>query len=32
MLAQLERLGRLRDSGVLSEDEFNAQKARILRA
>jgi len=26
----LERIGRLRDSGVLSEDEFKAEKARVL--
>jgi putative oligomerization/nucleic acid binding protein len=31
LLDQLERLGRLRDSGVLSEDEFQAQKAALLR-
>jgi hypothetical protein len=30
LLAQLERLGNLRDSGVLSDAEFQAQKARIL--
>jgi hypothetical protein len=30
MLAQLERLGQLRDSGVLTEEEFAAQKAKIL--
>ncbi|GAB7006148.1 hypothetical protein JCM18899A_36210 [Nocardioides sp. AN3] len=30
MIAQLEKLGRLRDSGVLSDAEFEAQKARIL--
>ncbi|MBJ7339637.1 SHOCT domain-containing protein [Mycolicibacterium sp.] len=30
VLEQLERLGRLRDSGVLTEDEFAAQKARLL--
>jgi Short C-terminal domain len=30
LLAQLERLGKLRDSGVLNEAEFQAQKARIL--
>ncbi len=30
VLAQLERLGRLRDSGVLTEGEFTAQKARLL--
>jgi Short C-terminal domain len=29
-LAALERLGRLRDSNVLDEDEFEAEKARIL--
>lgn len=29
-VALLERLGTLRDSGVLSEDEFAAEKARIL--
>jgi hypothetical protein len=31
LLDQLERLGRLRDSGVLTEDEFQAQKAALLR-
>lgn len=30
MLEQLERLGQLRASGVLTEEEFAAQKARIL--
>jgi hypothetical protein len=30
VLAQLERLGKLRDGGVLTEDEFAAQKARLL--
>jgi hypothetical protein len=30
MIAQLEKLGRLRDSGVLSEAEFEVQKAKIL--
>jgi hypothetical protein len=30
MLAQLERLGQLRDAGVLTEEEFATQKARIL--
>lgn len=30
VLDQLERLGKLRDSGVLTEDEFEAQKAAIL--
>jgi hypothetical protein len=29
-VAQLERLGALRDSGVLTEAEFQAQKAKIL--
>lgn len=28
--AELERLAQLRDSGVLTEDEFQAQKSRIL--
>jgi hypothetical protein len=31
-VAQLERLGQLRDSGVLSTDEFDAEKKRILEA
>lgn len=30
VLERLERLGALRDSGVLTEEEFAAQKARIL--
>jgi hypothetical protein len=30
LLDQLERLGRLRESGVLTEDEFQAQKAALL--
>jgi hypothetical protein len=30
MLAQLEKLGELRDKGVLTEEEFSAQKARLL--
>lgn len=30
MLSALERLAALRDSGVLTEDEFALQKARIL--
>ncbi|MCV7227666.1 SHOCT domain-containing protein [Mycolicibacterium komossense] len=30
LLSQLERLGQLRDSGVLSDDEFASQKARLL--
>lgn len=29
-LAQLRTLGELRDQGVLTEDEFTAQKAKIL--
>jgi len=31
-LAQLERLGNLRQQGVLSEAEFAAEKARLLQA
>lgn len=30
VIAQLERLGRLRDDGVLTDAEFSAQKARLL--
>ena len=30
VIAQLERLGELRASGVLTEAEFDAQKARLL--
>jgi Short C-terminal domain len=30
VLAQLQRLATLRDSGVLTHAEFEAQKARIL--
>lgn len=30
LIAQLEKLGRLRDSGVLSEAEFEVQKAKLL--
>jgi len=30
MLAQLQQLGELKQSGVLTEAEFEAQKARIL--
>jgi hypothetical protein len=30
MLSQLQQLGELRDSGVLTETEFEAQKAKIL--
>jgi hypothetical protein len=29
-LEELERLSKLRDSGALTEAEFNAEKARIL--
>ncbi len=29
-IAQLKQLGELRDSGVLTEEEFAAQKAKIL--
>jgi hypothetical protein len=29
-IAQLQLLGQLRESGVLSEEEFQAQKQRIL--
>jgi hypothetical protein len=32
LIGQLERLGRLRDSAVLTEDEFQEQKAALLRA
>lgn len=31
LLNQLERLGKLRDAGVLTDAEFAEQKARILR-
>ena len=30
MLDQLAKLGQLHDSGVLTDDEFNTQKAKIL--
>jgi len=30
LLAQLKQLGELRDAGVLTDHEFEAQKARIL--
>ena len=30
LISQLERLAKLRDSGVLTEAEFAAQKARLL--
>jgi hypothetical protein len=32
LIGQLERLGKLRDTGVLTEDEFQVQKAALLRA
>jgi hypothetical protein len=32
MVEQLRRLGELRDAGILTEDEFAAQKAKILGA
>ncbi len=32
LIGRLERLGKLRDSGVLTEDEFQAQKTAVLRA
>ncbi len=30
VISQLERLGALRDQGILTEEEFQAQKAKIL--
>jgi hypothetical protein len=30
MLAQLQQLGQLREAGVLTDEEFAAQKAKIL--
>jgi hypothetical protein len=30
LIAQLEKLGDLRDKGILTEEEFAAQKARLL--
>ena len=30
VIAQLEQLGKLKEQGILTEDEFAAQKARIL--
>jgi Short C-terminal domain len=30
LITALERLGKLRDAGVLTEEEFAAQKARLL--
>jgi hypothetical protein len=32
MVEQLKKLGELRDAGILTDEEFAAQKARILRA
>jgi hypothetical protein len=32
MIERLQKLGELRDSGVLTDEEFAAQKARILAA
>jgi len=29
-VAELERLGKLKEEGILSDDEFAAQKAKIL--
>jgi uncharacterized protein (DUF697 family) len=31
VISKLERLGKLRDQGVLTEDEFQAEKARVLK-
>ena len=30
MVAQLERLGKLKQDGILTDEEFAAQKAKIL--
>jgi hypothetical protein len=30
MISQLEKLGELRDKGILTDEEFAAQKARLL--
>jgi hypothetical protein len=30
MLAQLQKLGELKEQGILTEEEFAAQKAKIL--
>ena len=30
LIAQLEKLGQLRDKGILTDEEFAAQKARLL--
>jgi hypothetical protein len=32
MIAQLEKLGELRDKGILTDEEFAAQKAKVLGA
>ena len=32
MVTQLRKLGELRDAGILTEEEFAAQKAKILGA
>ena len=30
MIAQLQKLGELRDQGILTDDEFAAEKAKVL--
>jgi hypothetical protein len=30
LVTQIERLGKLKDQGLLTEDEFAAQKAKLL--
>lgn len=30
LIAQLERLGALKDQGILTQEEFDAQKAKVL--
>ena len=30
VIAQIEKLSKLKESGILSEDEFNAKKAELL--
>jgi putative oligomerization/nucleic acid binding protein len=30
VIGQLERLGKLREQGILSDEEFQAQKAKLL--
>jgi hypothetical protein len=32
MISQLQKLGELRDQGILTDDEFAAQKAKVLAA